>query len=275
MTLEDLVEGLLPAELKIYSELSSNEDHFSQAITAPLDSGKMYFKNKKDRTVERGQAIVSDTIKNIEKRDIANKTHSRGVLDYIQSYTVDKNHKIKSSSEAEVVVLASGNLGLIYFTLWENRLTYEDIKDIFPDLIPGLVKHRGIGFVMVHSEEFGPIVIGSNGIYYLKTDTIKGENPLLNFGPNAAQHLKRTDKFKYVPDILVNSFYNPEKDEVAAFEELVGSHGGLGGDQSYPFVLYPSEWNLDQENIIGAEKLHEVLKSRLSDLNPGKNIQTK
>lgn len=274
ITLEDLVKGLLPAELKIYSELSSNEDHFSQAITAPLNSGKMYFKNKKDKTIERGREIVSDTIKNIEKRNIAKKTRSKGVLDYIQSYTEDKNTKVTSSSEAEVVVLASGNLGLIYFTLWEHRLTYEDIKDIFPDLIPGLVKHKGIGFIMVHSEEFGPMVIGSKGIYYLKSDNIEGENPLLNFGPNAARHLKRTDKFKYVPDILVNSFYNPEKNEVAAFEELVGSHGGLGGDQSYPFILYPSEWKLDQENIIGAEKLHEVLKSRLSYLNPEKIIHT-
>jgi putative membrane protein len=264
ITLEDLVRGLLPSELKIYSELSSNEDHFSQAITAPLDSGKMYFKNKKDKTVGKGRGIVSDTIKNIEKHNIVEKTRSRGILDYIQSHTVDKNPKIKSSSEAEVVVLASGNLGLIYFTLWENRLNYEGIKDIFPDLIPGLVNHKGIGFIMVHSEEFGPIVIGSGGIYYLKTDIIEGENPLINFGENAAQHLKRTDRFKYVPDILINSFYNPEKNEVAAFEELVGSHGGLGGDQSYPFVLYPSEWKLDQEKLIGAEKLHEVLKDRLN-----------
>jgi putative membrane protein len=67
-----------------------------------------------------------------------------------------------------------------------------------------------------------------------------------------------------VPDIIVNSFYDPVSDEVAAFEELVGSHGGLGGDQSYPFVMYPSEWKLETETIIGAEKLHEVLKARLN-----------
>ncbi len=265
ITLEDLVRSFIPSHIKIYSELSSNEDHFSQAITAPIDSSKMYFKNKKDRTVERSREIFSDTLKNIEKHDIAKKPYSKGVLEYIQSYTIDKNPKIKSSSDAEVIVLASGNLGLIYFTLWENRLSYEEIKDIFPDLIPGLVKHQGIGFIMVHSEEFGPIVIGSNGIYYLETDKVEGVNPLSNFGLNAAKHLKRTDKFKYVPDIVVNSFYDPKKDEVAAFEELVGSHGGLGGDQSYPFVMYPSEWKLETENIIGAEKLHEILKTRLND----------
>jgi putative membrane protein len=266
ITLEDLVRGFIPSNISIYSKLSSNEDHFSQALTAPIDSSKMYFRNKKDRTVERSREIFSDTLKNIEKRDIANKSYSKGVLDYIQSYTAKKN-TIKSPSVAQVVVLASGNLGLIYFTQWENRLTYEDIKDAFPDLIPGLVNHQGIGFIMVHSNEFGPIVIGSDGIYYLNSDIIEGENPLANFGPNAAQHLKRTDKFKFVPDILVNSFYDPVKDEVAAFEELVGSHGGLGGDQSYPFVMYPSEWELEIESIIGAEKLHEVLKDRIKNEN--------
>jgi putative membrane protein len=93
-----------------------------------------------------------------------------------------------------------------------------------------------------------------------------GENPLKGFGKNAALHLKRTDSFKYVPDILVNSLYDTENNEVAAFEELIGSHGGLGGEQSKPFLLYPSSWNLEKEEIIGAEKLHNVLKSKLDEL---------
>jgi hypothetical protein len=62
---------------------------------------------------------------------------------------------------------------------------------------------------------------------------------------------------------LVNSAYDPQRDEVAAFEELVGSHGGLGGTQCKPFVLFPAEWDLDQKEIVGAEKLYELLKRRL------------
>lgn len=266
ITLEDLVRYLIPDELKIYSQLSSNEDHFSQVITAPIDTGKMYIRDKKDKTVGRSKELVSDTLKNMKKRKIITETPSKGgLLDYIQNYTIDKP-EIRSPSDAEVIVLASGNLGLIYFTMWEHRLSYEEIKELFPDLIPGIVKHEGIGFIMVNSEELGPIVIGNEGVYYLDTDVIEGKNPLTNFGPNAAKHLLRTDSFKYVPDILVNSFYDPKRDEVAAFEELVGSHGGLGGDQSFPFMMYPSEWDLDNEQIVGAENLHKVLKSHLNDL---------
>ena len=67
----------------------------------------------------------------------------------------------------------------------------------------------------------------------------------------------------------MNSFYDPVKDEVAAFEELVGSHVGVGGEQSYPFIMYPAEWNLhqeDQKQIVGAEELHRILKSRLEKI---------
>ena len=53
--------------------------------------------------------------------------------------------------------------------------------------------------------------------------------------------------------MLVNSTYWQEADEVAAFEELVGSHGGMGGGQSLPFVLFPAELDWPDEPVIGAE----------------------
>jgi hypothetical protein len=164
-----------------------------------------------------------------------------------------------------VIVLASGNLGLIYLTQWKERLSYEQINQLYPDLIPGIAKHEGVGFIMVQSHKYGPLAIGSKGIYYLKDDTIEGENPLANFSPRTAQHLLRTDKFKYTPDILVNSFYDPEKNEVAAFEELVGSHGGIGGEQSYPFIMHPAEWKFEKE-IVGAEEVHKVIKKAVNNL---------
>jgi hypothetical protein len=53
---------------------------------------------------------------------------------------------------------------------------------------------------------------------------------------------------------------------VAAFEELVGSHGGMGGEQSYPFVLAPSDWRWPQEPVVGAEAMHRYLRGWLADL---------
>ena len=169
-------------------------------------------------------------------------------------------------SESEVIILASGNLAMIYLTQWDYRLTYEELNSYFPKLIPGIINNEYVGFILVKSQEHGDLAIGKNGTYYLDNGEIKGENPIEGFGDNIVRHLKRTSSFEHTPDILVNSFYDKEADEVCAFEELVGSHGGAGGDQSKPFILYPSNWNVRDEEIIGAENIYKLLKENLAEL---------
>lgn len=294
ISLEGLVRELIPKDLKIYYEFDTNEDHFSQVITYPIADGKRWISEKRENAIKGSKEFTENIKQSIErqetrwikeKRENAVKNSKEFTENIRQS--LDKDDKISERltkfnealkipvkprekpidhKEADVTVLASGNLGLIYFKKWENRMTFEEINAVFPELIPGLIRHEGIGFIMVKSSKRGPVVISSKGIYYLNDDTIEGENPLKGFGKNAAVHLKRTDSFKYVPDILVNSLYDAQKNEVAAFEELIGSHGGLGGEQSKPFLLYPSSWNLEKEEIVGAEKLHKVLKDKLGEL---------
>jgi hypothetical protein len=171
-------------------------------------------------------------------------------------------------AEPAVVALASGNLGLVSFTKFSHRLTLEELNESFPTVVPGLAEHEGVGFIMVRSQAEGPVVIGANGTYFLEQDRYEGENPLEKFGPNAPAHLRRTDSFPNCPDILVNSFYNPEMDEGCAFEELIGFHGGMGGTQSMPFLLHPAELEVDGE-IIGAANVYRVCKGWLNELQNG------
>lgn len=236
-TLEELVKDLLPGKTRIYADISpSTGDHFVIAFNAPGNRFKGFFKDR-----------------------------SKGVTNYIKKYKVPEKTEKTSEKDANVIVLASGNLGMVYLTDHVNRLDYEDINQIYPDLIPGLAKHEGVGFILVESNEYGALVINNEGTYYLQDDSIEGENPLANFGPNAAEHLRRTNSFKYTPDIIVISLYDPQNNEVAAFEELVGSHGGIGGEQSYPFIVHPSEWDIE-EGMVGAEKVHKAFKKELSQI---------
>jgi hypothetical protein len=48
---------------------------------------------------------------------------------------------------------------------------------------------------------------------------------------------------------------------VAAFENLVGSHGGLGGTQNEPFLLYPARLEPDGElpPIVGAPEVYKII----------------
>ncbi len=160
----------------------------------------------------------------------------------------------------ELVVAASGNLGLVYFPDRPGRLTLEEIDASHPGLVGALANHPGIAFALVRSREHGPIVVGTEGIHFLEDDRIEGVDPLAPFPPRSAQHLRRLDGFEHCPDILVNSMYDASLDEVAAFEELVGSHGGLGGPQTSPFLLFPSDWPLDDLDLIGAPAVHRQLR---------------
>ncbi len=162
-------------------------------------------------------------------------------------------------TDRHVVALASGNLGLIYLMEEKRRLTLEEIDERHPRLIPALREHPHIGFLLVRSKDHGPVVLGPRGTHYLDDGRVEGDDPLAPFPPNAAAHLRRTDGFDHVADIMVNSFYDHELQQGCAFEELISFHGGMGGPQTEPFLLYPAELPLPAEPIVGAAQVHAVL----------------
>ena len=160
----------------------------------------------------------------------------------------------------EVTVMGSGNLGLVYLMESPHRLTLEEISERHPDLIPALSAHPHIGFVLVRSAEDGPVVVGGGGMRRLADGKVEGEDPLAGFPPNAARHLRRTDGFPHVADIMVNSFFDPVTEEGCAFEELISFHGGLGGPQTQPFILHPAQLEAPEEPLVGAEAVHRLLR---------------
>ncbi|MER6995665.1 phage holin family protein [Streptomyces sp. NPDC000410] len=174
---------------------------------------------------------------------------------------------------SDPIVLASGNLGLISFPGLPGRLSQEQIDRRHPALLRTLANHPGIGFLLVRSERHGSVVLGRDGAE-LPVDRLDGSGPLAAFGPGAADAVRRTDSFPHVADIMVNSMYDPETGRVHAFEEQIGSHGGLGGEQSYPFLLSPcalSEPVAGGGDLVGAERVHEVLRRWLGEF-PGEAV---
>jgi hypothetical protein len=172
-------------------------------------------------------------------------------------------------SDRRVVVLGSGNLGLIYLMDEPRRLTLEQIEERHPKLITALREHPHIGWLLVHSAKNGATALGGGGAHLLESGRIEGEDPLAPFSPNAAQHLRRTHGFPHAPDITVGSFYDPERDEGCAFEELISFHGGLGGPQTRPFILHPDRLPVPDTPIVGAAAVHELLKSWRRSLQDG------
>jgi hypothetical protein len=165
------------------------------------------------------------------------------------------------AESSKVVVFGSGSTGLIYFTDSPQRMTFEQIQDAYPELILGLNNHPGIGFSLVRSEAQGDLVIAKGGVYYLSDDHVEGIDPLANYGPNAARHLRRESSYSNCPDLVVNTVYDPATEELAGFENQVSHHGGLGGPQNHPFILKPASLPYDGQPIIGAESVHHLLRA--------------
>src|SRR6476659_5180960 len=158
-----------------------------------------------------------------------------------------------------VVVLGSGNLGLVYLMEEKRRLTLEEISARHPSLLTALREHPHIGFLLVRSAEHGAVVLGPRGARYLADDRVEGDDPLAEFSPTAAEHLRRTDGFAHVADIMVNSYYDPQLEEGCAFEELISFHGGMGGPQTRAFILHPKVLPAPVEPIVGAAAVHALL----------------
>ena len=159
----------------------------------------------------------------------------------------------------DLIAIASGNLGLVYFPQMPGRVTLEQLADAHPGLVDTLARHQGIGAMLIKSEKHGSIVIGREGINYLEEGRVEGVDPVAQYGGRSREAFLRLDGMDFVPDLSVISLYDPEFEEVAAFEELIGSHGGLGGPQTLPLIMHPTEWELDEE-LVGAPAVYRQIR---------------
>ena len=168
----------------------------------------------------------------------------------------------------ELVVVGSGNLGLIWFPRLPGRVPIEELTRRFPALVPGLLAEPGVAFVVVDSAR-GPLVISRTGVHVLLEGVVEGQDPLAPYGPRAATDLIRVAAMAECPDLYVHSTLDPRTGEVHAFEELVGCHGGLGGWQNQAVLVHPADWPLDDDLLdhtvdgeallYGAEAVHRQL----------------
>ncbi|MFD9728349.1 phage holin family protein [Streptomyces sp. NPDC059072] len=161
---------------------------------------------------------------------------------------------------SDPVVLASGNLGLISFPDVPGRATRRLVERAHPALLSTLANHPGVGFLLVDG-----VLLGPGGAEARLDVPGEAEELLAPFGPGAAEAVRRTDAFPHVPDIMVNSTYDPVTGAVHAFEEQIGSHGGLGGEQGHPFLMWPRELAEPPTGLVGAESVHKVLRGWLRD----------
>ena len=183
---------------------------------------------------------------------------------------LDRVHRGKSSAERDggaelqarpdggIVVCPSGNLANVYFPAFPHQLSAAEIASEFPALVPSLVNHPGIGFVVTRSQTGGALVSGPGGVLDLATGDVLGRDPLSGYPPELAASISRLADFSNAGDIIINGATLPDG-RVAAFEPQESVHGGAGGEQTTPFVIYPAQFDVPDEPLVGADSIYRVL----------------
>ncbi|WP_137291921.1 alkaline phosphatase family protein [Nocardioides dongxiaopingii] len=166
-----------------------------------------------------------------------------------------------------VQVVASGSIAHLYLTGLPGRLHREDVEEALPRLLPGLCALTHVGVVLTRTRGGAVVVENAAGRRVLGGSDAGawGADPLAPYGPLAAADLLALDARHHVGDVVVLGRYDPQLGEVAAFEELVGSHGGLGGWQTEALLVHPAGWTVP-DGPLGGGDVHRLLVRRLVEL---------
>jgi len=178
---------------------------------------------------------------------------------------VERFSEPAAAEEPPVLVVSSGNLSMVYLTGVDRRLDRAEIDRAYPLLVDGLAAHPGIGLVIVRDAD-GPVALGTAGSHRLRDGVVRGVDPLVPYGPDARHDLLRHQESVHVGDLVLISTVDPVTDEVAAFEELVGSHGGLGGWQTEAVLVHPARWPVTEPALDGPDAVHRQLVEWLAML---------
>lgn len=153
---------------------------------------------------------------------------------------------------AQVTAYGSGNLAQVYFDLHPRKIKLNELNAAYPGIVAALVQHEGVGLVCGYDDDGVPVALGKNGTRNLHTGKVTGEDPLRPYAPadphahghatleTRAWQVRRVMDFPHAGDLMVISTVYPDG-TVAALEELIGNHGGLGGEQTDAFLFHPSD----------------------------------
>jgi uncharacterized membrane protein YvlD (DUF360 family) len=222
--LKEFIEGQLPGGTRVAQSVGGDDGTIAVAAMA----GEL--ENVQDQQVSGnlGRAVV-------------------GRAQRLLQQGADRRAPAEIDPEATVTVCGSGNLAQVYFDLYPRKITLNELNAAYPGLVDALVGHEGVGFVVAYADDGTPMVFGKQGARDLHSGQITGEDPLAPFGDVAlrARQVRRIADFPHAGDLIVNSTLYPDG-TVAAMEELIGNHGGLGGEQTDAFLLHPGDMTVPE-----------------------------
>ncbi|HNS38628.1 MAG TPA: phage holin family protein [Promineifilum sp.] len=221
-SLKDYIQGLMP-EGTVMVQTAGGDDGSISVIATVAEIGNI-------RVQRVGGRLGQATVEQMEK------AAERGIQGTQLGETID------TSVVADVTFCGSGNLAQVYFHAFKHRASLGELNAAFPGMAEAVIAHEGVGIVVAVDGEGVPIAFGKGGARNLHTGEVSGEDPLVLYGDPElrAWQARRLADFPSSGDLIIISTVYADG-TVAAMEELIGNHGGLGGEQTDAFVLHPSD----------------------------------
>ena len=199
---------------------------------------------------------VSGELENIQETGVGGRTgraaakRGKKILDNSARRREAAEGSDDRPHEAQVTAYGSGNLAQVYFDLYPRKINLNELDQAYPGMVEALIEHEGIGLVCGYEEDGTPVALGKNGRRNLHTGEVIGQDPLKPYAPEDPDafgassletrvwQVRRVMDFPNAGDLMVISTVYPDG-TVAALEELIGNHGGLGGEQTDAFIFHP------------------------------------
>jgi len=196
-----------------------------------------------------GVSAMMGELENIEDNKVTGsvgRTVVAGAQRVMKS-NLDQQPGSQEVKPANVTLCYSGNLANVYFDLHTRKVTLNELNAAYPGMVDALVGHEGIGFVVAYEDDGEPVAFGKDGARNLHTGDVVGDDPLEPFGDVELRNwqVRRVADFSNAGDLVLNSTYYPDG-TVAALEELIGNHGGLGGEQTDAFIFHPGDMEVPE-----------------------------
>ena len=178
-----------------------------------------------------------------------------------------------------IYIMDSGPMANIYFSGNTQRISVEAVEKKFGGLTAMLSCIKGIGFIAGVNND-GETVIYNNAdkkfyeySYYLNNRNGKNIPPTIkhivegyknvNERDAAFLSLEKFSKFKNAGDLILFGEYDGRN--IINFENQMGAHGGIGGEQNEPFAVWNKGIPFDFGAVNNSCKIYEFLYNNYVD----------
>lgn len=184
----------------------------------------------------------------------------RPLLNYITLQEPAYNWKL----EGQVIVQASGPLAHVYFRVTSRPMELPEVALLYAELMQQLVGHDGIELVAGRDADQVVILGRKGGVLTVTPEKVEwhGADPLAAFDARdyVLRELCQLVRLPMSGDlVLLGRVLAPS--QVVTFEEQAATHGGLGGGQDEPFLIYPASLPEPPWDIEAPEALYHWLRA--------------